>query len=54
MKNKKIVDLFAGAGGLTMGFVQNDFEIIDTIEFWNDAVQTYNHNFKTTIVPKDM
>ncbi|AJQ45546.1 cytosine methyltransferase [Ureaplasma diversum] len=54
MKNKKIVDLFAGAGGLTMGFVQNGFEIVDTIEFWNDAVQTYNHNFKTTIVPKDI
>lgn len=54
MKDIKMVDLFAGAGGLTLGFVQNDFKILDTIEFWKPAVETYNFNFATNIVPRDI
>ncbi|WP_406615290.1 DNA cytosine methyltransferase [Mycoplasmopsis hyopharyngis] len=54
MKDIKMVDLFAGAGGLTLGFVQNDFKILDTIEFWKPAVETYNYNFSTNIEPKDI
>lgn len=54
MKDIKMVDLFAGAGGLTLGFVQNDFKILDTIEFWKPAVETYNFNFSTNIVPRDI
>lgn len=54
MKDIKMVDLFAGAGGLTLGFVQNDFKILDTIEFWKPAFETYNFNFSTNIVPRDI
>ncbi len=54
MKDIKMVDLFAGAGALTLGFVQNDFKILDTIEFWKPAVETYNFNFSTNIVPRDI
>ncbi|WP_406617706.1 DNA cytosine methyltransferase [Mycoplasmopsis lipophila] len=54
MKDIKMVDLFAGAGGLTLGFVQTDFKILDTIEFWKPAVETYNFNFSTNIVPRDI
>ncbi|MDP4040788.1 DNA cytosine methyltransferase [Mycoplasma mycoides] len=53
-RKNTIVDLFAGAGGLTLGFTQNDFEILDTIEFWQPAVDTYNYNFKKHIKPKDI
>ncbi|WP_226061584.1 DNA cytosine methyltransferase [Mycoplasmopsis bovis] len=42
MGKRGIIDLFAGAGGLTLGFTQNNFDILDTIEFWQPAVDTYN------------
>ncbi|UKS54439.1 DNA (cytosine-5-)-methyltransferase [Mycoplasma feriruminatoris] len=53
-RKNTIVDLFAGAGGLTLGFTQNDFEILDTVEFWQPAVDTYNYNFKKHITTKDI
>lgn len=53
-ENYFMVDLFAGCGGLTLGFVQNDFVIADTIEFWKPAIETYNYNFKKNVVPRDI
>lgn len=54
--NKKynLVDLFSGAGGLTLGFYENNFKILETIEFWDKALETYNFNFKTNVKPKDI
>ncbi len=54
MGKRGIIDLFAGAGGLTLGFTQNNFDILDTIEFWQPAVDTYNFNFKKNVVAKDI
>lgn len=54
MKKIKFIDLFAGAGGLTLGFVKNGFEPIETIEFWKPATETYNYNFQTNIKTKDI
>lgn len=59
MKNKKIkdikvLDLFAGCGGLTSGFVANDFKIAYTIEKWQPAINTYNLNFKTKAILIDI
>ena len=54
MKKIKFIDLFAGAGGLTLGFVKNGFEPIVTIEFWKPATETYNYNFQTNIKTKDI
>lgn len=44
MKNK-IIDLFCGAGGLSLGFEQAGFETILAIDKWEDAIKTYNNNF---------
>lgn len=52
--NFKMIDLFAGAGGLTYGFWKNNFEICETIEFWEPATKTYNRNYKTSIIPTDI
>ncbi|MGZ9428908.1 DNA cytosine methyltransferase [Mycoplasma sp. 1012] len=54
MSKKRLVDLFAGAGGLTWGFYKNNFEIVKTVEFWKPATLTYNLNFKTEISPCDI
>lgn len=42
----KMIDLFAGAGGLSLGFMQtNQFEIKAAIEKNPNAQNTYRHNF---------
>ncbi len=43
MKNK-IIDLFCGCGGLSLGFEMAGFEPVMAIDLWKDAVVTYNHN----------
>ncbi len=48
MKNK-IIDLFCGCGGLSLGFEMAGFEPYIAIDMWSDAVKTYNHNHKNNI-----
>lgn len=43
MKNK-IIDLFCGCGGLSLGFEKAGFEVSYAIDMWEKAVETYNHN----------
>lgn len=45
----KIIDLFCGIGGLSLGFEQVGFEVIAAIDMWKDAVVTYNHNRKDKV-----
>ena len=40
----KIIDLFSGVGGLSLGFEQAGFEVVASIDIWKDAIATYNHN----------
>ena len=42
----KIIDLFCGIGGLSLGFEQSGFEVISAIDMWKDAIVTFNHNRK--------
>ena len=45
MKNKrKVVDLFCGAGGLTLGFEKQNFESVLAIDMWSNAIDTFNNN----------
>lgn len=46
MKKYKVVDLFSGAGGMSLGFEQTKgFETIAAIDIWQPAIETilYNH-----------
>lgn len=45
----KIIDLFCGIGGLSLGFEQAGFEVVSAIDMWEDAVKTYNHNRKDKV-----
>lgn len=45
----KIIDLFCGIGGLSLGFEQAGFKVVSAVDMWKDAVVTYNHNRKDKI-----
>ncbi len=45
----KIIDLFSGVGGLSLGFEKEGFESVVAIDFWDDAIKTYNHNRKDKV-----
>lgn len=40
----KIIDLFCGIGGLSLGFENVGFEVSAAVDMWDDAIKTYNHN----------
>lgn len=40
----KVIDLFCGAGGLSLGFENAGFESILAIDFWAPSIETYNKN----------
>lgn len=46
---KKIIDLFCGCGGLSLGFEQAGFEVAYAIDMWDKAIMTYNHNHKNKV-----
>jgi DNA (cytosine-5)-methyltransferase 1 len=56
MKNKKptVVSLFAGCGGLDLGFKQAGFDIIWANDFDKDSVETYKNNVDKRIVLGDI
>ena len=49
MRKYKVLDLFCGAGGLSIGFERNDFEVVKAIDFAKHAVETYNFNRKEKV-----
>lgn len=46
---KKIIDLFCGCGGLSLGFEQAGFEVAYAIDMWDKAIKTYNYNHKNEV-----
>jgi DNA (cytosine-5)-methyltransferase 1 len=47
MNKLKIIDLFAGAGGLSNGFEQTEsFEVVCAVELNREALETYQENHK--------
>lgn len=44
----KVIDLFAGCGGLSLGFIQNGFEITRAVEFDPEIAKTYSKNHPQT------
>jgi len=54
MKHKKYtcVDLFCGAGGLSRGFLDADFDVILGVDFDDTALKTFEHNHGNAKVMK--
>jgi DNA (cytosine-5)-methyltransferase 1 len=53
-KKIKVVDLFSGAGGLTVGFHNENFEILFGVEHDAPAARTYSANFKHPMLNQDI
>lgn len=41
----RCVDLFAGCGGLSLGFGKTNIDVVAAIDNWDKAVDVYNENF---------
>lgn len=41
---EKIIDLFCGVGGMSLGFEWAGFETVAAIDNWSDAIETFNRN----------
>ena len=41
----RVVDFFAGGGGLSLGFQQAGFDVVCAVENWAPALQVYRENF---------
>lgn len=54
MKNVRVVDLFCGCGGLSLGFERAGFEVVAGFEWWDAAIKCYKENFEHPVVKCDL
>lgn len=54
MAKTRTVDLFAGCGGMSLGFQNAGFKIISAFDHWPPAVEIYNKNFNHPIYKLDL
>lgn len=45
----KIIDIFSGAGGLSLGFEKAGFDTVLAIDKWKDAIDTFNSNHSSKV-----
>ncbi len=50
----KTIDLFAGCGGLSLGFRNAGFEIVSAFDFWKPAIEVYRANFSHSMIEADL
>jgi len=50
----KVIDLFCGCGGMSLGFQNAGFEIIAAYDNWQAAIDIYKSNFSHPIYKKDL
>lgn len=50
----KVVDLFSGCGGLSLGFQEAGFDVVAAYDNWDKAVATYRYNFNHPVFNADL
>ncbi len=51
---KRVIDLFAGCGGLSLGFQNAGFQIIAAVDTWEPALGVYQKNFSHDVHNLDL
>ncbi len=49
-----VIDLFAGCGGMSLGFENADFNLVAAFDSWQTAVNIYRQNFQHPIYQLDL
>lgn len=50
----KVVDLFCGCGGMSMGFENAGFKVVASYDNWDPAISVYRLNFQHPIYKRDL
>jgi DNA (cytosine-5)-methyltransferase 1 len=51
---KKLIDLFSGCGGMSLGFQNAGFKILGAYDNWQPAIDIYTQNFSHPIHKRDL
>lgn len=49
-----VIDLFAGCGGLSLGFIHAGYDICAAFDHWKPAIDVYRNNFSHPIIHYDV
>ena len=50
----RVIDLFSGCGGMSLGFQNAGFQIVAAYDNWQPAIDIYQRNFQHPIFKKDL
>lgn len=50
----RVVDLFCGCGGLSLGFIEAGFDLVAAFDNWDDAITVYHNNFEHPVFKQDL
>ncbi len=50
----KVVDLFCGCGGLSLGFQKAGMDVVAAFDNWPDALAVYRNNFSHPAIHADL
>ena len=50
----RVIDLFAGCGGMSLGFENAGFDVVAAFDNWDAAIMIYKSNFSHPIYKKDL
>ena len=53
-ENYKVIDLFCGCGGLSLGFQNAGYQITSAFDWWDAALNIYQKNFSHPAVKRDL
>lgn len=50
----KVVDLFCGCGGMSLGFQKESYDIMAAFDFWDKSIENYKKNFTHPVICQDL
>lgn len=53
-KKYKVVDLFCGCGGMSLGFEEANYEVVAGFDNWDPAINVYKANFSHPVIKMDL